>query len=155
MMYRFDLLGPLPAACSTTVLEASAGTGKTFALAGLVTSAFSDQGLAFSVPVGSLVAFVIVAALAGVLAAGSVTVCTQCAARRNIEADDLIAGIRIAGAATFVAEIMTEGAQALVYLPHALPAGRPETGIPVRSNALDLRFHGVLQSPAPLGWAGA
>ena len=54
--------------------------------------------------------------LAGVLAAGSVTVCTQCAARRNIEADDLIGGIRIAGAATFVAEIMTEGAQALVYL---------------------------------------
>ena len=53
--------------------------------------------------------------LAGVLAAGSVTVCTQCAARRNIEADDLISGIRIAGAATFVAEIMTEGAQALVY----------------------------------------
>lgn len=53
--------------------------------------------------------------LAGVLAAGSVTVCTQCAARRNIEADDLITGIRIAGAATFVAEIMTEGAQALVY----------------------------------------
>ena len=36
-MQRFDLLGPLPAACSTTVLEASAGTGKTFALAGLVT----------------------------------------------------------------------------------------------------------------------
>jgi len=53
--------------------------------------------------------------LAGVLAAGSVTVCTQCAARRNIEAGDLISGIRIAGAATFVAEIMAEGAQALVY----------------------------------------
>ncbi len=34
---RFDLQGPLPAAASTTVLEASAGTGKTFALAGLVT----------------------------------------------------------------------------------------------------------------------
>jgi predicted peroxiredoxin len=53
--------------------------------------------------------------LAGVLAAGSVTVCTQCAARRNIEGGDLISGIRIAGAATFVAEIMAEGAQALVY----------------------------------------
>ena len=53
--------------------------------------------------------------LAGVLAAGSVTVCTQCAARRNIGADDLIDGIRIAGAATFVAEVMAEGAQALVY----------------------------------------
>ena len=34
---RFDLLGPLPAPGTTTVLEASAGTGKTFALAGLVT----------------------------------------------------------------------------------------------------------------------
>jgi exodeoxyribonuclease V beta subunit len=33
----FDLLGPLPEPGSTTVLEASAGTGKTFALAGLVT----------------------------------------------------------------------------------------------------------------------
>ncbi|HXO51265.1 MAG TPA: UvrD-helicase domain-containing protein, partial [Mycobacterium sp.] len=36
-MDRFDLLGPLPAKNSTTVLEASAGTGKTFTLAGLVT----------------------------------------------------------------------------------------------------------------------
>jgi predicted peroxiredoxin len=53
--------------------------------------------------------------LAGVLAAGTVTVCTQCAARREIEASDLIEGVRIAGAATFVAEIMTEGTQALVY----------------------------------------
>ncbi len=37
MTKRFDLLGPLPKTRSTTVLEASAGTGKTFALAGLVT----------------------------------------------------------------------------------------------------------------------
>jgi len=36
-MNSFDLRGPLPAERSTTVLEASAGTGKTFALAGLVT----------------------------------------------------------------------------------------------------------------------
>ncbi|MBV8346230.1 MAG: UvrD-helicase domain-containing protein, partial [Mycolicibacterium sp.] len=36
-MKRFDLLGELPAPKSTTVIEASAGTGKTFALAGLVT----------------------------------------------------------------------------------------------------------------------
>ena len=36
-MPPFNLLGPLPAPRSTTVLEASAGTGKTFALAGLVT----------------------------------------------------------------------------------------------------------------------
>lgn len=37
VMQSFDLLGPLPAERSTTVLQASAGTGKTFALAGLVT----------------------------------------------------------------------------------------------------------------------
>src|SRR5580692_11297497 len=53
--------------------------------------------------------------LAGILAAGTVTVCTQCAARRDIEPDDLITSIRIAGAPTFVAEIMAEAAQALVY----------------------------------------
>src|ERR1700760_2562194 len=53
--------------------------------------------------------------LAGVLAAGSVTVCSQCAARRDIGPDDLTADIRIAGAAPFVAEIMAEGPQALVY----------------------------------------
>src|SRR5579871_244251 len=33
--------------------------------------------------------------LAGVLAAGRVTVCTQCAARRGIGPDDVLAGIRI------------------------------------------------------------
>ncbi len=37
MIPPFDLLGALPAERSTTVLEASAGTGKTFALAALVT----------------------------------------------------------------------------------------------------------------------
>src|SRR6202165_3341930 len=42
VMDRFDLLGPLPAERSTTVLEASAGTGKTFALAGLVTRYLAD-----------------------------------------------------------------------------------------------------------------
>jgi len=36
-MERFELLGPLPSDNSTTVLEASAGTGKTFTLAALVT----------------------------------------------------------------------------------------------------------------------
>jgi predicted peroxiredoxin len=53
--------------------------------------------------------------LASVLAAGTVTVCSQCAARRDIEAGDVIDGVRIAGAATFVAEIVADGVQALVY----------------------------------------
>lgn len=50
-----------------------------------------------------------------VLASGQVTVCTQCAARRDIGPDDLIPGVRIAGAPTFVEEIAQDGAQALVY----------------------------------------
>ncbi|MFY9773901.1 MAG: DsrE family protein [Trebonia sp.] len=53
--------------------------------------------------------------LASVLALGTVTVCSQCAARRDITTPDMIDGVRIAGAATFVAEIMGDGAQALVY----------------------------------------
>ena len=49
------------------------------------------------------------------LGSGRVTACTQCAARRQIGPDDVLPGIRIAGAAVFVEEIMGEGAQALVY----------------------------------------
>ena len=52
---------------------------------------------------------------ATVLAAGTVTLCTQCAARRDISADDVAGGVRIAGSTTFVAEALAEGAQALVY----------------------------------------
>ena len=44
-----------------------------------------------------------------------VTVCGQCAARRELTTDDLVPGVRIAGAASFVEEIMAEGAQAIVY----------------------------------------
>jgi predicted peroxiredoxin len=50
-----------------------------------------------------------------VLTGGQVTVCTQCAARRDITPEDLIKGVRIAGAPTFVEEISAEGAQVLVY----------------------------------------
>ncbi|MER7002149.1 DsrE family protein [Dactylosporangium sp. NPDC000555] len=50
-----------------------------------------------------------------ILAGGKVTVCTQCAARRGIGADDVIPGIRIAGAAAFVEEALQDDAQALVY----------------------------------------
>jgi predicted peroxiredoxin len=53
--------------------------------------------------------------LAGVLAGGTVTLCTQCAARRDITPQDVIEGVRIAGAPTFVAEVTAAGAQALVY----------------------------------------
>lgn len=53
--------------------------------------------------------------LAAVIAAGQVTLCTQCAARREITEADLLEGVRIAGAPTFVEEITAEDAQALVY----------------------------------------
>ncbi|HEX6755241.1 MAG TPA: DsrE family protein, partial [Mycobacteriales bacterium] len=53
--------------------------------------------------------------LAAVLAAGQVTLCTQCAARRGIGVEDLLPGVRIAGAQTFLEEAMAGGAQALVY----------------------------------------
>jgi predicted peroxiredoxin len=46
---------------------------------------------------------------------GRVTLCTQCAARRGITPDDVLPGIRIAGAAVFVEEIMADNAQAVVY----------------------------------------
>ncbi len=53
--------------------------------------------------------------LAAVLASGTVTLCSQCAARRDIKPEDVLSGIRIAGASTFVAEVTTDDVQALVY----------------------------------------
>lgn len=45
----------------------------------------------------------------------AVTVCTQCALRRGLTQEGLVAGVRIAGSATFVEEIMSPDTQALVY----------------------------------------
>jgi predicted peroxiredoxin len=67
----------------------------------------ADFTLPFAAPLQDL--------LSSVLTLGTVTVCSQCAARREIGETDVINGVRIAGAATFVAEIMADGAQALVY----------------------------------------
>src|SRR5208282_2533033 len=55
-----------------------------------------DLALPHAVPLPEL--------LGQVLAAGTVTLCTQCAARREITQDDVTDGVRIAGATTFVAE---------------------------------------------------
>jgi predicted peroxiredoxin len=49
------------------------------------------------------------------LASARVTVCTQCAARREITAGDLLPGAEIRGAAAFVEEILQDDVQALVY----------------------------------------
>jgi predicted peroxiredoxin len=53
--------------------------------------------------------------LAAVLAGGTVTVCSQCAARRSLTEADLLDGVRVAGAAVFAEEVLADGAQALVY----------------------------------------
>lgn len=66
-----------------------------------------ELSLPLATPIGDL--------LTAVLTAGSVTVCAQCAGRRDLTEQDLLPGIRIAGAAAFVDEITRDGAQALVY----------------------------------------
>jgi predicted peroxiredoxin len=53
--------------------------------------------------------------LAGLISEATVTLCTQCAVRRNIQEGDQIAGIRFAGTSTFVEEITRDATQALVY----------------------------------------
>lgn len=49
------------------------------------------------------------------LAGGTVTVCSQCAARRDLTEGDLLPGVTIRGAAAFVEEILRPDTQALVY----------------------------------------
>jgi len=66
-----------------------------------------DLQLPHATPIGEL--------LSSVLAAGTVTVCSQCALRRELTEADLVPGVRIAGATVFVSEITADGAQALVY----------------------------------------
>ncbi|HEY5834722.1 DsrE family protein [Streptomyces sp.] len=67
----------------------------------------AEFGLPHSAPLPDL--------LDAVVAGGTVTLCTQCAARRDIAEQDVIEGVRIAGAQVFVSEIMPDGVQALVY----------------------------------------
>ncbi len=49
------------------------------------------------------------------LLSGRITVCTQCAARRELSADDLLPGVTVAGAASYVEEILGARTQAVVY----------------------------------------
>lgn len=73
--------------------------------------AVPDRAEAFTLPHAAPLADLRDAIVAG----GTLTVCTQCAARRGIEAGDLIAGAVIRGSASFVDEALADGAQALVY----------------------------------------
>jgi predicted peroxiredoxin len=53
--------------------------------------------------------------LAAVVEGGQLTVCTQCAKRRDLTQADLVPGTRIAGAPAFTEEILTANTQAIVY----------------------------------------
>ena len=53
--------------------------------------------------------------LAALVSGGQVTVCSQCAVRRGIAEDDLLEGVRLAGALSYVEEVLAEDVQALVY----------------------------------------
>ena len=66
-----------------------------------------DLDLPQATPVADLVA--------SVLESGSLTVCAQCAARRELTEGDLFPGTTIAGAASFVALALEDDVQALVY----------------------------------------
>jgi predicted peroxiredoxin len=66
-----------------------------------------DLGLEHATPAGDLVEVV--------RAGGSITVCSQCAARRSLTADDLVPGATIAGAVAFTELVLRDGVQALVY----------------------------------------
>ncbi|MDT0202600.1 DsrE family protein [Nocardioides sp. AE5] len=50
-----------------------------------------------------------------VLELGQITLCTQCAERRSITPEQVLDGVRIAGAPAFVEEVLGEDVQALVY----------------------------------------
>ena len=66
-----------------------------------------DLGLEHATPLTSL--------MEQLLESAQITVCTQCAHRRGIGPDDVELGVRISGAATFVSEVMSDNAKALVY----------------------------------------
>ena len=53
--------------------------------------------------------------LAAIITGGNVTLCTQCAVRRGIKDGDQMSGITIAGATSFVEEILAPDVQALIY----------------------------------------
>jgi predicted peroxiredoxin len=66
---------------------------------------------AFSLPHAQPLAELLDAVVEG----GQVTVCSQCAVRRGIVAADLRPGVRLAGAPSYVEEVLADGVQALVY----------------------------------------
>jgi predicted peroxiredoxin len=66
-----------------------------------------DLELPYATPVAELIE--------AVRLGGTITVCTQCAARRELVVDDLVESATIQGAASFVEAALADNVQALVY----------------------------------------
>jgi predicted peroxiredoxin len=66
-----------------------------------------DLELPYATPVAELIE--------AVRLGGSITVCTQCAARRELVVQDLVESATIQGAASFVEAALANNVQALVY----------------------------------------
>jgi predicted peroxiredoxin len=66
-----------------------------------------DLQLPYATPVEELVE--------NVRLGGAITVCTQCAARRELAEADLIESATIQGSASFVEEVLADNVRALVY----------------------------------------
>jgi predicted peroxiredoxin len=66
-----------------------------------------DLELPYATPVAELIE--------AVRLSGSITVCTQCAARRELVVQDLVESATIQGAASFVEAALADNVQALVY----------------------------------------
>ncbi|MFZ1117059.1 MAG: DsrE family protein [Propionibacteriaceae bacterium] len=66
-----------------------------------------DLELPYATPVAELIE--------AVRLGGSITVCTQCAARRELVVQDLVESATIQGAASFVEAALADNVQALVY----------------------------------------
>ena len=66
-----------------------------------------DLDLPYATPVAELIE--------AVRLGGSITVCTQCAARRELVVQDLVESATIQGAASFVEAALANNVQALVY----------------------------------------
>jgi predicted peroxiredoxin len=66
-----------------------------------------DLELPYATPVAELIE--------NVRLGGTITVCTQCAARRDLVVDDLVESATIQGAASFVEAALAANFQALVY----------------------------------------
>src|SRR3954463_3991845 len=90
---------------------AAGATGSLWLPGEAVWFAVPGRAEAFELPHAAPLADLLTAVLEG----GQLTVCTQCAKRRNLTQPDLRPGTRLAGAPPFTEEILTESTQAIVY----------------------------------------